>query len=75
LEVDVWLQLQGRFQGPVVTISTMIKAVFYSVLFSAAAYWGVLGDFLDFWDAFMWLVAFVFIEMNLFRWQAEASSE
>jgi len=75
LEVNVWLQLQGRFQGPVVTVSIIIKAVFYSVLFTAAAYWGVLGDFLDFWDAFMWLVAFVFIEMNLFRWQAEASSE
>jgi hypothetical protein len=30
---------------------------------------------LDFWDAFMWLVAFVFIEMNLFRWQAETKSE
>ena len=75
LEVDVWLQLQGRFRGRVVTVSTMIKAVFYSVLLAAAAYWGVLGDFLDFWDAFMWLVAFVFIEMNLFRWQAETSSE
>ena len=32
-------------------------------------YWGILGDFLDFWDAFMWLVAFVFIELNIFQWQ------
>lgn len=75
LEVDVWLQLQGRFQGRLVTLSNLIKGIFYSVLFAAAAYWGLLGDFLDFWDAFMWLVAFVFIEMNLFRWQAETSSE
>jgi hypothetical protein len=75
LEVDVWLQLQGRFQGRLVTLSNLIKALCYSVLFAAAAYWGVLGDFLDFWDAFMWLVAFVFIEMNLFRWQAETRSE
>lgn len=75
LEVDVWLQLQGRFQGSLVTLSNLIKGVFYSILFAAAAYWGALGDFLDFWDAFMWLVAFVFIEMNLFRWQAETSSE
>ena len=75
LEVDVWLQLQGRFQGRLVTLSNLIKAVFYSVLFAAAAYWGALGDFLDFWDAFMWLVAFVFIEMNLFRWQVETRSE
>jgi len=48
--------------------------VLYSILFAAAAYWGLLGDFLDFWDAFMWLVAFVFIEMNIFQWQAETSS-
>ena len=75
LEVDVWLQLRGRFKGRLVTLSNLIKGVFYSVLFSAAAYWGALGDFLDFWDAFMWLVALVFIEMNLFRWQAETSSE
>ncbi len=71
LEVDVWLQIQGRFHGRVVTASTVIKALLYAILFAAAAYWGMLGDFLDFWDAFMWLVAFVFIEMNLFRWQAE----
>jgi hypothetical protein len=25
----------------------------------------------DFWDAFLWLVAFVFIEMNIFQWQRE----
>ena len=75
LEVDVWLQLRGRFEGKVITLSNFIKAIFYSILFAAAAYWGALGDFLDFWDAFMWLVAFVFIEMNLFRWQAETRAE
>ena len=34
-------------------------------------YWGFVGDFLDFWDAFLWLVAFVFIELNIFQWQVE----
>ncbi|MDA9352526.1 hypothetical protein N9Q86_01050 [Porticoccaceae bacterium] len=71
LEVDVWLQLRGRLQGSIVSASKIIKLFLYSILFVAAAYWGLLGDFLDFWDAFMWLVAFVFIEMNLFQWQAE----
>ena len=73
LEVDVWLQLRGRLQGSLVTVSKVIKMGLYSVLFFAAAYWGLLGDFLDFWDSFMWLVAFVFVEMNLFQWQAETS--
>ena len=73
LEVDVWLQLRGRLQGGLVSASRIIKILLYSILFSAAAYWGLLGDFLDFWDAFMWLVAFVFVEMNLFQWQVETS--
>ena len=75
LEVDVWLQLRGRLQGGTLSASKIIKAMLYGVLFTAAAYWGILGDFLDFWDAFMWLVAFVFIEMNLFEWQAETDAE
>ncbi|MBT4164896.1 MAG: hypothetical protein HOA40_04670 [Porticoccaceae bacterium] len=73
LEVDVWLQLRGRLQGGLVSASRIIKILLYSILFFAAAYWGLLGDFLDFWDAFMWLVAFVFVEMNLFQWQVETS--
>jgi hypothetical protein len=73
LEMDVWLQLRGRLQGGILSASKIIKMGLYSILFIAAAYWGLLGDFLDFWDAFMWLVAFVFIEMNLFQWQIETA--
>ena len=39
-----------------------------TIIGSAAAYRGVKGDFLDFWDAFLWLVAFIFIEMNVSQW-------
>ena len=70
LEVDVWLQLRGR----TVYLSKIIKVLLYSILLAAATYWGFLGDFLDFWDAFVWLVAFVFIEMNLFQWQTETTA-
>ena len=28
-------------------------------------------DFVDFWDAFLWIVAFVFIERNVFEWREE----
>ena len=45
----------------------------YAVLFLAAVYWGVAGDFIDFWDAFLWLFAFIFIELNVFEWQYETS--
>jgi len=37
-----------------------------------AIYWGVKSDFVDTWDAFLWLVAFVFIELNVFNWRQES---
>jgi hypothetical protein len=67
LELDVRLQQQDRFEGLVVSVSRNIKLVLYGILLGAATYWGFLGDFLDFWDAFMWLLAFFFIEINIFK--------
>jgi hypothetical protein len=72
LEVEVWLQLKGRLTDRMLYLGKYIKGFFYLVLFGAAAYWGVKGDFLDFWDAFLWLVAFIFIELNVFQWHEEA---
>jgi len=71
LEIDVQLQSRDRLHGLVLRVSTAAKYVMYSVLFLAAVYWGVKGDFVDFWDAFLWLVAFVFIELNVLEWQEE----
>lgn len=75
LEADVRLQLRGQLQGQVLKVSKMIKIVLYATLFFAAVYWWLAGAFLDFWDAFLWLFAFVFIEMNVFSWQAETNPQ
>jgi hypothetical protein len=40
----------------------------------AAVYWGFEGDFVDFWDAFLWLVAFFFIELNVVEWRQESQT-
>jgi hypothetical protein len=71
LEADVRLQMRGALSGLVLRASTIMKFATYAVLLVAALCWGILGSFLDFWDAFLWLVAFVFIELNLFQWQRE----
>lgn len=71
LEADVRLQARGMLEGIVLRLSTAAKYALYSILFAAAVYWGVKGDFVDFWDAFLWLVAFVFIELNVFEWRQE----
>lgn len=72
LEIDVRLQEHNRLEGLAYRISYFAKAVLYSTLFGAAVYWGFEGDFVDFWDAFLWLVAFVFIELNVFEWRQES---
>ncbi len=71
LEMDVRLQLKDQLHGRVRTASKAIKALLYTVLLGAAVYWGFAGDFLDFWDALLWILAFVFIELNVFEWHAE----
>jgi hypothetical protein len=58
--------------GALLQASNAFKVVLYSSLFIAAIYWGVKGDFIDFWDALLWLIAFVFIELNVFEWRQEA---
>ncbi|MBT8083098.1 MAG: hypothetical protein KJO56_11795 [Gammaproteobacteria bacterium] len=71
LEIDVRLQERNRYEGIALHASTAAKSVLYFLLLLAAIYWGIKGDFVDFWDAFLWLVAFVFIELNVFEWRAE----
>ena len=71
LEIDVRLQEHNRYEGLALRASNGIKFVLYSALLIAAIYWGFKGDFVDFWDAFLWLVAFVFIELNVFEWREE----
>ena len=78
LEIDVYLQERNRFEGAVLRASNAAKFLLYAILFVAAVYWGVYGDFVDFWDAFLWLLAFFFIEMNVVEWrreEQEAASE
>ncbi|RLA01763.1 MAG: hypothetical protein DRQ47_07670 [Gammaproteobacteria bacterium] len=75
LEVDVYLQLHDKLTGRVYKISQAIKPLLYLVLFINAVYWGFKGDLVDFWDAVLWLLAFFFIEMNIFQWHEEKEEE
>ena len=71
LEIDVRLQEHGLYEGLALKLSNIGKFILYFLLLLAAIYWGLEGDFVDFWDAFLWLVAFVFIELNVFEWRLE----
>ncbi len=71
LEVDVHTQLGNISSKFWDKYNIFVKVSVYGLLFVAAVYWGVTGNFLEFWDAFLWILAFVLIEMNMFEWQAE----
>lgn len=55
------------------SITSPSKRFLYFILFTAAVYWGFEDDFLDFWDAILWLFAFFVIERNVVTWRLEAS--
>ena len=59
----------------VMSATKVLKLVIYTILFLCVAYWAYAGDFLDFYDAALWLFAFIFIELNVFEWQYETVSE
>jgi hypothetical protein len=75
LQFDVWLQIRGNLTQKLYKVNMIAKAVLYTVLFAAAVYWGYLSALLDFWDAFLWIIAFFFIELNLFQWNEETRAD
>jgi hypothetical protein len=75
LEVDVRIQLRRYVFETWEFVSGITKIVLYCILFIAAIIWGIDGSFVDTWDASLWLVAFIFIEMNVFDWQEEIAAE
>jgi len=67
LEIEVVFRQKKR----VVELGNYVKHGLYGLLLFCAIYWGIYGDFLEFWDAFLWIIAFVFIELNLLGWGVE----
>jgi len=71
LEADVWMQLEGRLSTGFARASKIAKIICYGTIVACAVQWQREGGFVDTWDAYLWLIAFVFIEMNFFEWQGE----
>jgi len=75
LEIDVLLQMRGELTHKLYRINVYFKSILYFVLFAAAVYWGISSALLDFWDAMLWIIAFFFIELNLFQWNEETTDK
>ena len=70
LEFDIRTQLKQRGAPVLLNGSRLIKGVLYFIITIIAIYWTIFGTQLDGWDAILWLVAFGFIELNLYFWQS-----
>jgi hypothetical protein len=75
LEIDVRLQERNLLTGMALKLSNISKYILYSILVLALIYWSLNGGFVDYWDSFLWLVAFIFIELNVFDWRQESIEE
>ena len=75
LQIEVFLQLRGHLTSYMYKLNSFIKIIAYFILLAACVYWGYMGDGIGFWDAFLWLAAFIFIELNIFQWRQEEEEE
>ncbi len=65
LELDVYFKEHAGLKGWVLRASEVTNIVLYLILLAVAIFYGVRGEFLDFWDSFLWLAAFVLIDLNV----------
>lgn len=67
LQYDV--HFPGHYGKSEWTKRNIIKFILYTALFCFAAIWGIQGEALDFYDAFLWMLSFFVIEMNVFNFE------
>lgn len=76
LELDLRAAAKQRLTRRGALVSNGVKLILYLMLVIFAIDWGLNGTFIDFWDAFLWILAFVYIERNLFTsWDEPALNE
>ena len=75
LQVDIILQMRDKLTKRIMHISWAIKGVLYSTLFVTAGFWWKYGSFTDFYDAVLWLLGFMIIDLNIFNWNKEVEEE
>jgi hypothetical protein len=67
MEWEVMLQLRGALSRRRLITFKTIKGALYLILLADAIYWNIYGAFIDYWDAYLWLFAFVLIDLNIFQ--------
>jgi len=61
----------GEFGSQEWKLRNRCKIFLYVCLLVIAVYWGVTSDWLDFYDASLWILCFFMVEMNIFKYESE----
>ncbi len=64
-QIEVSLEQANRLTKRRLTIVMAWKGAAYLVLLVCAIYWTMYSAFIDYWDAWLWLLAFVLIDLNV----------
>jgi hypothetical protein len=72
MEWEVMLELKDALSRRRLIVFKTIKGTLYLILLANAIYWHIYGAFIDYWDAYLWLLAFVMIDLNVFKWDDKA---
>jgi magnesium-transporting ATPase (P-type) len=63
--VEIFLKQRDELTKFRLALCTGVKVVLYLVLTADAIYWTMYSAVIDAWDAWLWLMAFILIDMNL----------
>ena len=64
-QIEVSLKRANKLTKRRLIIAMIWKAAAYLVLLGCAIYWSMYSAFIDSWDAWLWLLAFILIDLNL----------
>jgi hypothetical protein len=64
-QIEVSLKRANKLTKRRLIIAMIWKGAAYLVLLCCAIYWSMYSAFIDSWDAWLWLLAFILIDLNL----------
>jgi hypothetical protein len=73
-QIEISLKQLDKLTKFRLVLCTGVKLFLYLVLTADAIYWTIYSALIDSWDAWLWLIAFVLIDMNLLGWEDGAGS-
>ncbi len=72
--IEYEILFENSFQALFGKFISLLKILLYSSLFAIALLWQLDGEWLDFYDAALWIICFFFVELNILQYE-EATEE